>query len=112
MKKYLLGLIALFLVIAGSAFSGKEPAVSTTDEVWFEYDPVNGNGPTDPANYVETGMSPACSDDAGTLCSVFAEADPGSGSTGNRKPLASSLIDIQNGQGFDGYVENLIHLRD
>ncbi|MBK7290090.1 MAG: hypothetical protein IPI78_07580 [Chitinophagaceae bacterium] len=65
------GLIALLLVVAGSAFVSQGHNAKVTDTVWFEYDPINGNGPTDPANYVETGENPVCSMTEGELCSVL-----------------------------------------
>ncbi len=112
MKKYLFGLIALLLVVAGSAFVSQGHNAKVTDTVWFEYDPINGNGPTDPANYVETGENPVCSMTEGELCSVFAEADDNTGSVGNRKPLATSLSTISSTYGFDDYEDGVIHLRD
>jgi hypothetical protein len=114
MKKMKIALTILFIgaAFAISAFTQKENPVKKRVDAWFQYLPVNGNGPTDPANYVETTGGPACSDDSGVFCSVYAEADTESGGPGERIPLGTSLSDISTLHGFDDYVEGIVHMDD
>ena len=100
-------------VIGLSSFTKRSGSRTKENPVWFEYFPVTENGYLDPDNYIETQMGPTCVSTAGTFCSVFAEPDPTSGDEGERKPEYSSLLSISNEyNGFENYVEGVIHLRD
>jgi len=98
--------------IGASAFTLKQKPSQNFSPVWFQYTPVNGNGPTDPANYTETPGGPACSDETGVFCSVHAEPDNASGDPGERIPTAASLSSISSTYGFDDYVEGVVHMDD
>jgi hypothetical protein len=110
--KIILTVLLIGAAFGISAFTSKKEAIKKADPVWFQYTPVNGNGPTDPANYTETPGGAACSDQSGVFCSVKAEPDDLSGDEGERLPLEGSLISIGMTYGFDDYEANIVHLDD